>query len=90
VAWCNLYVGIEGRAGSDNTFLAKKRDLELEEPEWKGLEGIEITRLKSAAEQLIHVDTKRNQQPVRNYAPFMVLHHTDLRMSELLALNLSQ
>jgi integrase/recombinase XerD len=164
VAWCNLYLGIEGRAGSDNTSLAKKRDLEaflgfllgsagrdhpdqwtrsvtrdflkhlerklrrspstinrmlatlrhaaawihsqrpflagppcdriqdleLEEPEWKGLEDIEITRLKSAAEQLIHVDTKRNQQPVRNYALFMVLHHTGLRISELLALELSQ
>ena len=164
LAWCNLYLGIEGRAGSDNTFLAKKRDLEaflsfligsagsdhpdqwtrsvtrdflkhlerklhrspstinrmlatlrhasawihsqrpflagppcdriqdleIEEPEWKGLEDIEITRLKSAAEQLIHVDTKRNQQPIRNYALFMSLHYTGLRISELLALNLSQ
>jgi hypothetical protein len=28
ISWFNLYLGIEGRAGSDNTFLAKKRDLE--------------------------------------------------------------
>ena len=28
LAWCKLYPGIEGRAGSDNTFLAKKRDLD--------------------------------------------------------------
>lgn len=26
--WFNLYLGIEGRAGSDNTFQAKRRDLE--------------------------------------------------------------
>ena len=28
IQWCNLYLGIEGRAGSDNTFQAKRRDLE--------------------------------------------------------------
>ena len=28
VAWFNLYMGIEGRAGSEHTFAAKKRDLE--------------------------------------------------------------
>ena len=133
ISWFNLYLGIEGRAGSDNTFLAKKRDLEtflnflvssagtdhpdqwtrsvtrdflkhlerklerspttvnrmlatlrhasawihrqrpflagppcdriqdleLEEPEWKGLEDIEMTRLKSAAEQLIHIQKRK-------------------------------
>ena len=48
-------------------------DLELEDPEWKGLEDIEITRLKSAAEQLIHIKTRANQHPVRDYALFMVL-----------------
>jgi integrase/recombinase XerD len=163
-AWFNLYMGIEGRAGSDNTFRAKKRDLELflsflleatgadhpdqwtrsltqdflkhlqrarhrspttvnrvlatlrhcstwlhaqrpflagppcdripdlelDDPEWKGLQDIEITRLKSAAEQLLHIQTRANQQPVRNYALFMVLHHTGLRISELLGLDLAQ
>ncbi len=164
IEWCNLYLGIEGRAGSDNTFKAKRRDLEsflgflqksagtdhpdqwtrsvtrdflkylerkedkspstinrvlatlrhcstwiasqrpflagppcdriddleLEDPEWKGLEDIEITRLKSAAEQLVHTKTRANQHPVRNYALFMVLLQTGLRISELLALKLSQ
>jgi integrase/recombinase XerD len=28
-AWFNLYLGLEAAAGSDNTFLAKKRDLQL-------------------------------------------------------------
>ena len=28
VEWFNLYLGVEGRAGSDNTFKAKRRDLE--------------------------------------------------------------
>ena len=28
IEWCNLYLGIEGRAGSDHTFQAKRRDLE--------------------------------------------------------------
>jgi integrase/recombinase XerD len=163
-AWFSVYMGIEGRAGSDNTFVAKQRDLELflgflldaagtdhpdqwtrsvtqdflkhlqramhrspttvnrvlatlrhasnwlraqrpflagppcdripdlelEDPEWKGLEDIEITRLKSAAEQLLHIQTRANQQPIRNYALFMALHHTGLRISELLALDLAQ
>ena len=163
-AWFNLYMGIEGSAGSDNTFKAKKgdlenfleflldaagtdrpdqwtrsvtqgflkhldrtrdnssttinrvlatlrhcsnwihslrpflagppcdriSDLELEEPEWKGLDDIEVTRLRSAAEQLIHIQTRCNQHPVRNYALFVVLLHTGLRISELLAIDLRQ
>ena len=28
IEWFNLYLGIEGRAGSDNTFKAKRHDLE--------------------------------------------------------------
>ncbi len=164
VEWFNLYLGIEGRAGSDNTFKAKRRDLEsflafllksagtdhpdqwtrsvtrdflkhlerkedkspstinrvlstlrhcstwiasqrpflagppcdriddleLEDPERKGLEDIEITRLKSAAEQLIPMKTRANQHPVRNYALLTVLLHTGLRVSELLSLTLRQ
>lgn len=164
IEWFNLYLGIEGRAGSDHTFQAKRRDLEsflsflmmsagtdhpdqwtrsvttdylkhlerkeekspttinrvlstlrhcskwiasqrsflagppcdriedlqLEDPEWKGLDDIEITRLKSAAEQLIHLQTRANQHPVRNYAIFIVLLHTGLRVSELLSLQLKQ
>lgn len=164
IEWFNLYLSIEGKAGADNTFQAKRRDLEvfvsflqesagtdhpdqwtrsltrdflkhldgkkkkspttinrmlatlrhsstwiesqrpflaglpcdridelkLEDPEWKGLEDIQITRLKSAAEQLIHIQTRANQHPVRNYAIFLVLLQTGLRISELLALEMSQ
>ncbi len=164
VEWFNLYMGIEGRAGSEHTFDAKKRDLEtflrflqtsagtdhadqwtrsltrdflrhlerklerspttinrvlaslrhcaswvnsqrpflagnpcdripdleLDDPEWKGLKPIDVTRLKSAAEQLIYIQRRVNQHPVRNFAIFMSLLHTGLRVSELLSLNLSQ
>ena len=137
-AWFQLYMGVEGRAGSENTTKAKTRDLQLflsflstvagvghpdqwtrsvtrdflkrlqkdgkgastvnralatlkhtaswierqrpfladnpchriqelqlEAPAWTGLRDIDITRLKSAAEQLIHLNKKDNQQPVR-------------------------
>jgi site-specific recombinase XerD len=65
-------------------------DLHTEAPEWKGLKDIEVTRLKSAAEQLLHLKCRRNQNPIRDYAIFLVLLHTALRVSELLALDLSQ
>jgi site-specific recombinase XerD len=65
------------------------QDFEIEEPEWKGLDDIDVTRLKSAAEQLIHIKTRANQHPLRDFALFMALLHTGLRISELLALNLS-
>ena len=64
-------------------------DLELDDPEWKGLKPIEVTRLKSAAEQLIYLRRRANQHPVRNFAIFLTLLHTGLRVSELLSLNLS-
>ena len=164
VAWFNLYMGIEGSAGSDNTLAAKKADLEVflgylgrvagithpdgwtrsvtqaflkhlervggkspstinrvlatlkhaakwihrnrpflagnpcarigelqtEAPEWKGLTDVEITRLRSAAEQRLHLKRRRTEQPLRDFAVFMVLLHTALRISELLALRLDQ
>jgi len=163
IAWFSLYLGIEGRAGSEHTFIAKQHDiekflrflksaagtdhpdvwtrsvtrdflrqlerdgkspstmnrvlatlrhastwinvqrqflagnptgrisdLELDDPEWKGLEPIQVTRLKSAAEQLIQIQRRSNQLPVRNFAILLCLLHTGLRISELLALDLSQ
>jgi len=164
VAWFNLYMGLEARASADNTFQAKKRDLEafllffrqasgsdhpdqwtrpitadflkfldrkekkqpttidrilatlrrcaawihklrpflagnpchriadlkLDDPEWKSLSDIEVTRLRSAAEQLLHLKKGKNQHAIRDYALFIVLLHMGLRVSELLALDLDQ
>ena len=66
------------------------RDLDVDDPEWKGLADIDVTRLKSAAEQLIHIRRRRNQTPIRDFAIFLVLLHTGLRISELLGLQLDQ
>jgi integrase/recombinase XerD len=65
-------------------------DLRLDEPSWKGLSDIEVTRLRSAGEQLLKLKPAKHQQAVRDYALFLVLLHTGLRVSELLALNLDQ
>ncbi len=61
-----------------------------DDPEWKGLTELEVTRLRSAAEQLVHMQRGKNQSPLRNYALFIVLLHTGLRISELLGLQLKQ
>ena len=42
-------------------------------------------RLKSAAEQLIHINTRANQNPIRDQTILLVLLHTALRVSELLS-----
>jgi len=65
-------------------------DVAVDDPEWKGLADIEITRLKAAAEQLIHVKRRRNQHPIRDFTIFHVLLRTGLRISELLRLDLDQ
>jgi integrase/recombinase XerD len=163
VAWMNLYIGLEAGASSDNTFKAKRRDLEcflayfretigsdhpdqwtrsltssflkllertgkkattvnrilatirhaaswihrkrpflagnptgriaefrVDDPEWKGLTDQEVTRLRCAAEQLLHLKGRLDQNPLRDYAIFLVLLHTGLRVSELLSLDLDQ
>src|SRR6266849_6665848 len=146
VEWFNLYMGLEARASADNTFHAKKRDLEsfllffrqasgtdhpdqwtrsitadflkfldrkqkkkptginrilatlrhcagwihnhrpflagnpchriadlqLDDPEWKGLSDIEVTRLRAAADQLLHLKKGKNQHAIRDYALFIV------------------
>ena len=51
---------------------------------------MEVTRLKSTAEQLIAIQTRANQLPRRNFAVLIVLLHTGLRISELCRLTLAQ
>lgn len=65
-------------------------DLNVDDPEWKGLRDIDITRLKAAAEQLVHLKRRRNQHPLRDRAIFQVLLRTGLRVSELLSLDVDQ
>jgi integrase/recombinase XerD len=65
-------------------------DLQLDDPEWKGLSSLEVTRLCSAAEQLLMLKTGKNQLPIRDHAIFLVLLNTGLRVSELLDLDLAQ
>ena len=65
-------------------------DLRMDEPSWKGLNDIEVTRLRSAGEQLLKLKTGKHQQALRDYALFLVLLHTGLRVSELLGLDLDQ
>ncbi len=76
-------------------FLAGKpcervKDITTDVPEWRGLEDLQVNRLKSAAEQLCHIHTRADQNPIRDRAILLVLLHTALRASELLALDLEQ
>lgn len=65
-------------------------ELEADEPDWKGLSGVDVMRLKSAVEQLGALKGQANQEPRRDQAIFLVLLHTGLRISELLALGRHQ
>jgi len=65
-------------------------DLNIDDPEWKGLRDIDITRLRAAAERLVHLKRRRNQHPLRDRAIFLVLLRTGLRVSELLSLDIDQ
>jgi integrase/recombinase XerD len=49
-----------------------------------------VMRLRSAAEQLVHLKARTDQHPLRDRACFLVLLHTGLRVSELLALDRDQ
>ncbi|GAB5403939.1 MAG: hypothetical protein Aurels2KO_21700 [Aureliella sp.] len=62
------------------------KNIDEDEPEWLGLEDIQVNRLKSAAEQLIAIQTRANQRPYRNFAMLILLLHTALRESEMLSL----
>ena len=65
-------------------------ELRVDDPEWKGLTDQDVTRLRSAAEQLLYLKGRLDQNPLRDYAIFLVLLHTGLRVSELLSLDLDQ
>ena len=62
----------------------------LGEPEWQGLSNLEVNRLKTAAEQLIQIQTRSNQLPRRNYAILLLMLDTGLRVFELGELQLDQ
>jgi integrase/recombinase XerD len=66
------------------------QDLQIDEPSWKGLSDLEVTRLRSASETLLATKKRKNQLPVRDHAIFLALLHTGLRVSELLGLDLDQ
>ena len=66
------------------------QDLQTPEPTWKGLSDLEVTRLRSAAEQLLHLNTRANQNPIRDQAMLLVFLGTALRVSEIIALDLEQ
>ena len=63
------------------------RPFDDDEPEWRGLEDIQVNRLRSAVEQLVHLKKRASQRPYRDQAMFLVLLHTGLRESELLSLD---
>lgn len=65
-------------------------ELVLDDPEWKGLRDIDVVRLRSASEQLLRLNTRKSQQPVRDDALLLVLLLTGLRVSEILTLNFDQ
>jgi integrase/recombinase XerD len=65
-------------------------DIAEDEPEWKGLSALEVTRLKAAGEQLVKLKSRRNQQPQKGYAVLLVLLGTGLRVSELVSCDLEQ
>jgi len=67
------------------------KGISLPEPDWQGLSDLEVRRLKAAAEQLMQLQTRSNQRPIRNYAILMVLLDSGLRVEiELAELQLSQ
>ena len=65
---------------------AEVRNIDEDEPEWRGLEDLDVCRLRSAAEQLIAIQTRTSQRPWRNFAMFLMLLHLGLRESEMLSL----
>jgi integrase/recombinase XerD len=65
-------------------------DVSTPEPEWRGLSDVDVTRLKAAAEQLVHVHTRADQNAVRDQAILLVMLDTACRVSELIGLNLEQ
>jgi len=70
--------------------LERLRKVKTDDPDWRGLEDIHVTRLLSAAEQLTRINTRLNQHPVRDRAILLILLRTALRVSELTNLTYDQ
>jgi integrase/recombinase XerD len=66
------------------------QELVTDEPAWKGLDDVEVMRLKSACEQLVKIKDRQDQNGIRDKAIFLVLLNTGLRVSELVALDRHQ
>lgn len=66
------------------------RGVKVGEPDWKGLSDLEVRRLRTAAEQLVHIQTRSDQLPRRNFAMILVLLDAGLRAFELASLELHQ
>ncbi len=66
------------------------KDLAVSRPEWKGLEQIDLMRLRAALDQLTRLATKKGQMPLRNRAVFTLALNTGLRTSEIEALEFDQ
>ena len=65
-------------------------DVSIPEPEWRGLADVDVTRLKSAAEQLVHIHTRVDQNALRDQVILLVMLDTAFRVSELVSLDLEQ
>src|SRR5205823_5649904 len=49
------------------------QELQLDDPDWKGLTDLQVVRLRSAAEQLLRLKTGKHQNAQRDYALLLVL-----------------
>lgn len=68
----------------------KKDYIEQDEPDWQGLTELEMTRLVSASEQLIKLQTRSDQFPRRNHAQLLLLRGLGLRVEEMNSLDFAQ
>ena len=66
------------------------RDIQIEEPAWKGLNSRQIMRLKSACEQRLKACDRADQNPLLEMAVFYTLLHTGLREFGLCSLKVKQ
>ena len=70
--------------------LAGVKDIVADPPDWNGLTGRQVMRLKAACDQRLNSCTRANQNPLLEVAVFHVLLNSGLRAGELSALDLDQ